>query len=86
MNPNEFAILSHDQKAETVLGGVLLVAFAQGNTIMQLYSVDTLYVELCYDISAGAITAMNILNTTDQLLPYVRHITLRTALTTRTSI
>ena len=76
MHPEEFELLSDHVQAAVILNGTLLEALADGSRILQLYSVDTFYVELIYDKRQGKVTEINALTTTDQLLPYLKSVSL----------
>ncbi|HEY4197273.1 MAG TPA: hypothetical protein VGM63_17140 [Mucilaginibacter sp.] len=70
----DFNSLEEHQKAESVWQGTFLADREENGLILQLYGIDTFYVEVCYDDRAGKILGFRSFHQVQQLTPYLAHI------------
>jgi hypothetical protein len=70
----DFDSLDEHGKAEAIWQETFLADREENGLILQLYSVDTFYVEVAYDNRAGRILRFRSFNNTQQLVPYLAHI------------
>jgi hypothetical protein len=71
---NNFNALSDTEKAEAVWQGSFLTDREENGLAVQLYAIDSFYVEVFYDPQANKILSFRSFNNKDLLTPYLAHI------------